>query len=234
MAVERTDMAAVATMYRTTIGKKAVMAITGLIGYGFVLLHMYGNLHAFEGPAAFNEYSHFLRTVGMPVLPYGGALWIIRIVLLVALVLHVWSAISLSRADLASRPVRYAEKKALRGNFANMTLRWGGAALFFFILFHLADLTLGWANPSFIEGDAYHNMTASFQNPLVVLVYIIAVACLGMHLFHGVWSAFQTLGLNNKRWDRIWRWLAILSGIGLFLGFAIVPLSVLFGILPQG
>jgi succinate dehydrogenase / fumarate reductase cytochrome b subunit len=231
---KESSMAAAVTLYRTAIGKKAVMALTGFIGYGYVILHMVGNLHIFEGPTAFNEYAEFLRTVGTPVLPYSGLLWIIRIALLVAVVLHIWSAISLTRQDLASRPQRYAEKKRIAGNYAAMTMRWGGTAIFLFVLFHLADLTFGWLNPNRANWQghqaAYANVVATFSNPLVVLIYILAMAALGMHLYHGVWSMFQSLGLNNRSWTKIWRGLAVISALVLFIGFSIVPVAVTLGI----
>jgi succinate dehydrogenase / fumarate reductase cytochrome b subunit len=227
-------MAAVPALYRTTIGKKMLMALTGFIGYGFVILHMVGNLHAFEGEAAFNEYAEFLRTVGQPVLPYSGLLWIIRIILLAAVVIHVWMAIDLSKRDWDGRPIKYAKKKWIAGDYASMTMRWGGAALFLFILYHLADLTFGWLNPNAANWKgheaAYSNLVASFQNPLVVLIYLVAMFALGMHLYHGVWSMFQTFGLTGPRTNVLWRWLAVASGVLLFLGFSVVPVSVLLGI----
>lgn len=227
-------MAATLTLTQTTIGKKAIMALTGFILYGFVIAHMVGNLKVFTGESHFNEYAEFLRVVGEPALPYSTLLWIFRIVLLAAVGLHIWAAVSLTLLDRASRPVQYRQKKALRGNFASMTLRYGGAAIFFFILFHLAHLTLGWAHPNAASWagheDAYHNVIVAFQNPISVVIYAIALAALGMHLFHGVWSMFQTLGLNSARWDRPLRALAALSGIGLFVGFLSVPIAVMLGL----
>jgi succinate dehydrogenase / fumarate reductase cytochrome b subunit len=221
-------------LINSSIGKKAIMAVTGFIGYGYVILHMVGNLHLFEGPDQFNGYAEFLRTVGEPVLPRTGLLWIIRIVLLIAVVLHVWMAISLSRQDMASRPVAYREKKKVQASFASLTLRWGGIAIFLFILYHLTHLTFGWTHPNAAgwqgHETAYTNVIAAFSQPLAVLIYLLALAALGAHLYHGVWSIFQTLGLNGSRTDKIWRGLAVLSGVGLFVGFAIVPVAVLTGI----
>lgn len=228
-------MAAVPAIHQTTIGKKALMAITGIIGYGYVILHMIGNLHAFEGEAYFNEYAEFLRTAGAPVLPYEGLLWIIRIVLIVAVVVHVWMAIDLSRLDLASRPVNYRNKKRVAGGFAAMTMRWGGVAIFFFIIYHLTHLTFGWTHPNAASWQghesAYQNVVAGFSNPIAVAIYLVALFALGMHLYHGIWSMFQTLGFNGRRTEKIWRGLAMLSGVGLFVGFAVVPIAVLAGII---
>jgi succinate dehydrogenase / fumarate reductase cytochrome b subunit len=220
-------MAAALMVYRTTVGKKFIMAITGIIGYGFVIGHMIGNLKAFLGPAAFNEYAEFLRTVGEPLLPARVLLWIVRIVLLVAVALHVWSAIALTRQAQVSRPVRYSQKKNIQANMASLTLRWGGAAIFLFLIYHLMHLTFGVVHPDFRHGDAYHNLVAGFQNPLIVAVYLVAVAALALHLFHGVWSMFQSLGLNSPNVDRLIRGLALASAVILFLGFAAVPLGVM-------
>jgi succinate dehydrogenase / fumarate reductase, cytochrome b subunit len=231
-------MAAALAVYRTSVGKKFVMAITGIIGYGFVIGHMIGNLKAFLGPAAFNEYSEFLRTVGEPLLPARVLLWIARIVLLGAVVLHVYSAIMLTRQAQVGRPVGYAKKKNVQANFASLTLRWGGVAIFLFLIYHLLHLTFGVVHPDYrlttsVHGlthpEAYHNLVYGFQNPLIVAFYIIAVACLAMHMFHGVWSMFQTLGLNGQNTESLFRGLAVLSAVILFVGFCSVPLGVMFG-----
>ncbi|MEM8534731.1 MAG: succinate dehydrogenase cytochrome b subunit [Chloroflexota bacterium] len=223
-------MTGVLTLYQSSIGKKAVMALTGFIGYGFVVAHMIGNLKIFEGSEGFNAYAHFLREVGYPLVPYSGLLWIARIVLLTAVILHVVSAIQLTRMGMVSRPVNYAQKKSVQASFASMTLRWGGIALLFFIIYHLLHFTIGAAHPNFVYGQAYENVVIGFQNPLIVLVYLVALSALAMHLYHGVWSMFQTLGLNNARTNSLWRGLATFSAIALFVGFALVPLSVMFNI----
>lgn len=219
-------------LLNSSIGKKAIMAVTGIIGYGFVILHMVGNLHVFEGQAKFDEYAEFLRTVGEPIVPRTGLLWVIRIVLLAAVALHIWMAVSLTRQDGAARQVGYRAKKKVQASFASLTLRWGGIAIFLFLIYHLAHFTFGVTAllPTFQRGAAYANVVAGFQNPINVLLYLLAVAALGTHLFHGVWSMFQTLGLNGARTNRLFRGLATLSGIGLFLGFAVVPIAVLTGI----
>lgn len=224
-------MAAATALYRSTIGKKAIMAVTGIILYGFVIVHMFGNLKIFiEGAEGFNAYSHFLRVVGEPALPPGTLLWIIRIVLSISLVAHVVSAIQLTRIDAAGRPVAYHKVKRKQASFASLTLRWGGMAIFFFMAYHLMHFTLGTAHPNFVEGDPYHNVVNGFSmQPITAVVYIVAVAALGMHLYHGVWSAMQTLGFNNRRNDALFRAVAVLSGVGLFAGFAAVPVAVLLG-----
>ncbi len=223
-------MAAALAFTRTTIGKKMLMAITGAIGYGFVIGHMAGNLHIFEGPEEFNAYAEGLRSIGAPFVPHTGLLWIARIILLAAVITHVYLAIELTRQDQASRPVRYGTKNTVQASFASKTLRYGGTAIFFFIIYHLMHLTWGIVNPGFRQDDAYHNVVVGFANPIVVVVYLIAMAALALHLYHGVWSLFQSLGLNSARTNGLWRGLAVVSAVLLFVGFSIVPLSVLTGI----
>jgi succinate dehydrogenase / fumarate reductase cytochrome b subunit len=231
-------MAAAIAVYQTSVGKKFVMAITGLFGYLFVILHMIGNLKVFLGSQAFNEYSEFLRTFGEPVLPARTVLWIIRLVLLASVVLHVVAAVQLTRQAQVGRPVGYRQKKRVQANFASLTLRWGGVAIFLFLIYHLLHFTFGVLHPDFrelndngiVHPEAYHNLVVGFQNPLVVLFYLLAVVALGMHLYHGVWSMFQTLGINRPHLNGLFRALAVLSGVVLFLGFAIVPIAVLAGI----
>jgi succinate dehydrogenase / fumarate reductase, cytochrome b subunit len=219
-------------LLQSSIGKKAIMAITGLIGYGFVILHMVGNLKVFQGPEHFDAYAEFLRTVGEPAVPERTLLWVIRIVLLVAVVLHVWMAVDLTRQDYGARPQRYRQTKKVQASFASLTLRWGGIAILLFLIYHLLHFTFGVAaiHPTFVRGAAYANLVAGFQNPLNVLFYLLATAALGMHMYHGVWSMFQTLGLNGARTNSMFRMLAVASAAVLFLGFAVVPVAVLTGI----
>jgi succinate dehydrogenase / fumarate reductase cytochrome b subunit len=223
-------MAAALTLYRSSIGKKAIMALTGLIGIGYVILHMTGNLKVFQGPEHFNEYAEFLRTVGSPLIPERGLLWAIRVILLAAVVLHIMAAYQLTRMDWSGRPVHYARRKDVQASFASRTMRWGGVIIVLFLLYHIADLTLGIVHPNFVAGDAYHNFVADFQVWWVTLFYVVAVVALGFHLYHGFWSMFQTLGLNNRTYNRLLRGLALLIALALTAGFAAGPLGVLFGI----
>lgn len=226
-------MAAALTLYRSTIGKKTIMAITGLIGIGFVFAHMIGNLKMFLGATAFNDYAAFLRTFGEPVLPYSTVLWIFRIVLLASVVLHMMSAYQLTRMDLASRPVRYVRKKDVQATFASRTMRWGGVILLLFIIYHLLDLTLGVVHPNFQEGMAYQNFVADFQPSrwFVTIFYTLAIAALSFHVYHGFWSLFQTLGLNNRTYNQLLRVLAIVIALVLLFGFLAAPFAVMFGII---
>jgi succinate dehydrogenase / fumarate reductase cytochrome b subunit len=223
-------MAAALTLYRSSIGKKAVMALTGLIGIGFVIGHMIGNLKVFFGREDFNHYAEFLREVGEPLVPRTTLLWIIRLVLLGAVALHILAAYQLTRMDWAGRPVGYARKKDLQATFASRTMRWGGVIIVLFLLYHIADLTLGVVHPNFIPGDAYHNFVASFQVWWVTLFYVVAVTVLGFHIYHGFWSLFQTLGLNSRTYNRLLRGLALLIALVLTAGFVAGPLGVLFGV----
>lgn len=216
--------------YRTSIGKKAVMAVTGFILYGFVLLHMVGNLKIFYGADYINDYSRFLREVFTPVFPHEGVLWLLRVVLAASVGLHLWSAISLTRTDLASRPVGYAKKKDQATSYASRTMRWGGVIIALFVIYHLLDLTLGTVNPGYVEGNVHRNMIASFSLWYVSAFYILAVVALGVHLFHGVWSMFQSIGWNGPGVDRIWRGLAAVTAAAFIIGNSSVPLAVLTGL----
>jgi succinate dehydrogenase / fumarate reductase cytochrome b subunit len=206
------------------------MALTGLIGVGFLIGHMIGNLKVFLGSAAFNEYAEFLRTVGEPVLPYSTLLWIIRLALLGAIGLHILAAYQLTRMDWAGRPVRYTQRKDVQATFASRTMRWGGVIILLFLIYHLLDLTLGVLNPNFVRGDAYHNFVASFSLWPVTLFYVAAMLPRGLHIYHGFWSLFQTLGWNNRTYNQLLRLLAVGIAVVVTVGFIAGPLGVLFGI----
>lgn len=225
---------AVMTVTRTTIGQKVLMAVTGLIWIGFLLLHMYGNLHAFAGAAAFNAYAEFLRTFGEPILGPRYFLTLLRVVTVVALITHIFLATKLSLRNYTSRGSnRYAAKKSVQADAAALTMKWGGLAIAFFVLFHLMQFTWGVKAvlPTFVRGEAYQNMVAGFSNPVTTILYLIALVALGMHLYHGSWSMFQTLGWNNSHTTRPLSWLALAIALVIALGFAMVPLAVTFGYL---
>lgn len=217
-------------LMRPAVGKKAVMAVTGLILFGFVLGHFAGNLKLYEGPRALNDYAAFLRTAGSPELPAGALLWTFRSVLLASLVLHVWAAWQLTRSSRAARPVDYAAGTRIHTTYASRTMRWGGVIVLLFVIYHLLHLTWGTVHPSFLPGDVYHNVVAGFQVWWVAVVYIAAQVALGFHLYHGLWSMFQSLGLNHPRFNH-WRngfahafaWIISLGNISF-------PLAVLSGL----
>ncbi|MBC8160368.1 MAG: succinate dehydrogenase cytochrome b subunit [Roseiflexaceae bacterium] len=233
-------MAAVATLYRSTIGKKVVMALSGMILVGFVVFHMIGNLKIYLGPVALNTYAAFLREVGEPLLPYEVLLWMARLVLLAAVGAHIVAAVQLTRKDRDGRPVHYANKRTLQASFASKTMRWGGVIVLLFIIFHLLNFTFGAvgydAARPYVHGEngefqAYNNVVYGFMNPFVSLFYILAMGALGLHLYHGTWSMFQTLGVNSYRWNAMWRWLAIGVAIVTVLGNISIPIAVMLGFL---
>jgi succinate dehydrogenase / fumarate reductase cytochrome b subunit len=226
-----THLAAPMALYRTSIGKKTVMAVTGFVMYGFMILHIYGNLKIFEGREKFNDYSDFIRRVGNPVFFRTEFLWVLRVVLLVSVILHIIAAVQLSQQSMASRPTRYKVKKDLGATFASRTMRWGGVALFFFIIYHILDITTGTLHTgSFTKGDVYDNVISGFSNWWVTAIYLIAMVALGLHLYHGVWSIFQTFGVNRRKYNRFFRGLALVSALFIAVGGAVTPLAVLTGV----
>jgi succinate dehydrogenase / fumarate reductase cytochrome b subunit len=190
--------------YKSAVGKKAVMAVSGIILFGFVLVHMLGNLKLYEGPQLLNNYAGFLRSVGGPAVPPSGLLWIARLVLLVAVFLHMWAAWQLTLLNRQARPADYVRRDVVHTTYASRTMRWGGIIILLFVIYHLLDLTWGVTNPNYIEKDVYHNVVASFSRWWISLFYIVAQLALGLHLYHGLWSLFQSLGWNHPRFNR-WR-----------------------------
>lgn len=189
-------MMAFVRFYSSAVGKKAVMAISGIVLFGYVLMHMLGNLKLYQGPEKLNAYAEWLREVGSPLLPHEGLLWIVRIVLLAAVGLHVVSAYQVTMLSRRARPQSYEARRTLVASYASRTMRWGGVILLLFVLFHLAHLTVGasWAHSDFVAGDVYHNVVAGFSVWWVSAFYIAAQLALGLHLHHGLWSMFQSLG----------------------------------------
>ena len=223
-------MSRVQRLLGSLVGKKVVMAATGVILLGFVLAHMAGNLKVFQGPEHFNAYAEGLRTVGAPFLGRGQLLWAARIILLAAVGLHIWAAWAVTRASWAARPESYKRLELIETTWAARTMRWGGVLIIAYVVYHLLDLTFGKANPSFVPGDVYHNLVASFSRTPVALAYIAAVLVLAFHMYHGIYSAFQTLGLNHPKYNR-WR-RAFAAGYTLLVtaGFVAVPVAVLAGV----
>ena len=210
-------------LYQSTIGKKAIMAITGMIGIGFVIGHMVGNLLIFQGPEKLNAYAAFLRSTG-------GLLWLARFVLLGAVIGHIVAAYQLTRISLSSRTQAYKSWKAEGSDYASRTMRWSGPILLFFLVYHLLDLTFGPVNPDFVEGDVYHNMIVSFSCWYVTAFYVVGMLALGLHMYHGIWSMFQSLGLNDHKYNTIWRRLSVaITGI-VVIGNIAMPLAVLSGV----
>jgi succinate dehydrogenase cytochrome b subunit len=218
-----------ASLWRSTIGKKYVMAITGLIWFGYLIVHLWGNLKIYAGPPFLNDYGGFLRTVGEPFFGFSQLLWVARIVLIPAFVIHIWAAVQLTTRDNASRPTRYSVRKNLESTFASRTMIYGGLFILLFVIYHLLDFTFGTVNPSYEEGNIYHNVVASFHQPIVVVFYVLAMIAVGLHLWHGVWSLFQTLGWNTTRTNRLIRNFATFAAVLLTIGNISIPLAVLAG-----
>lgn len=213
------------SFFGSTIGRKIVMAVTGVILFGFVVGHMAGNLQLYLGPGPMNAYAVFLREV-----LHGSGLWIARAVLLLAVVLHVWAAVSLTRLDLAARPLEYHEWRAAESTYASRSMRWTGFLLAAFVVFHLLDLTFGTANPGFQEGNVYANVVRSFSRVPVVVVYVVAMGLLGLHLKHGTLSMLRTLGLSHPGHQAIAaQVLTVLVGVTIAANVSF-PLAVLFGV----
>jgi succinate dehydrogenase / fumarate reductase cytochrome b subunit len=221
-------------VYRSALGKKYVMAITGVIGLGFVFVHMVGNLKAYLGPLDMDHYSEFLRELLVPLLPRTVLLWLTRSVLIAALVLHVHAAYALTRMNHRARPAKYAsDRDYVAANFASRTMRWTGVIVLLFLAWHLADLTWGWANPDFTRGDVYNNLDASLSRIPVAALYIVANLALGFHVFHGAWSLFQSLGINNPRFNPWRRRFAQGFAAIIVLGNLSFPLAVQLGVIDR-
>ncbi len=222
----------VAAMWDTVIGKKIVMAVTGIVLIGFVIGHVIGNLKIFIGPETINAYSRFLREVGQPELEYGQLLWIIRIVLLLCVTLHITAALQLSRMSLAARPVGYTEKKNIESTFSSLMMRWGGVLLLVFIIFHLLHLTagkVGFDPGQFHHLEVYQNVVAAFHHLPVAIFYIVAMFALCLHLDHGIWSMLQTLGFSHRSNAKGLRAISRVIALVVFAGFVSVPVSVVAG-----
>jgi len=217
-------------VYKSALGKKAVMAVTGILLWGFVLAHMAGNLKIFLGAEALNHYAVWLREVGEPLLPHRGLLWVARAGLLLALVLHVHAALALTAMNRRARPQGYAAgTRNLQASWAARTMRWSGVALLLFVAYHLMHFTFGTAHQDFEEGNVYHNVVSAFRIGWVTLVYLVAMALLGMHLYHGLWSMFQSLGWNHPRFNPWRRAFAVAFTLIVALGFMVVPVVVAVG-----
>lgn len=212
--------------FQSSIGKKVVMAASGAALFGFVVAHMIGNLQVYLGPHAINAYAEKLRQV--PAL-----LWAARLGLLAAVVLHIASAWSLTRTSQAARPVSYRERESRESTYASRTMRWSGVILLLFIVYHLMHFTWGNAHPRFVPGDVFHNLVIGFQSWAVSGFYIAAMVALGLHLYHGVWSMMQTVGLSHPRYDHLRHAFATLVAVVVVAGNISFPLAVLTGLLHE-
>ncbi|MDQ1357426.1 MAG: succinate dehydrogenase / fumarate reductase, cytochrome b subunit [Acidimicrobiaceae bacterium] len=218
-------------LYRTSIGKKMLMAASGLVILLWLIGHMLGNLKVWLNQREFDSYAEFLRRLGEPIFPHTVFLWLIRVVLTVAFVVHVYLAVDLSRRNRRARQTRYVRTARVQADMPAVTMRWGGLALALFVIFHLANFTWGWIHPGyrFVRGSVYANVVGNFDQWWLVAIYVAAMVALALHIYHGTWSIFQTFGANSRRWDRLIRRSAGALAIVMFVGFVSVPVGVLVG-----
>jgi len=212
--------------WNTTNGKKAVMAVSGAALFGFVVVHLAGNLQIFAGPEKFNGYAHAVKDLG-PLL------WAARIGLLIMVGLHIWSTIQLASVKNHARPVSYARYQSSTSTYASRSMYMSGPIVAAFVIYHLLHFTFGMGGTPYNPEDAYGNVIYGFRVPVITIAYIIAMALLCLHLRHGLWSALQTLGLNHPRYTPKLRTLATLIALAIFFGFISIPIAVLSRVIPQ-
>jgi succinate dehydrogenase / fumarate reductase cytochrome b subunit len=212
------------TFWQSTNGKKVVMAVTGVMMFGFVVGHMLGNLQMYEAPEHINAYGHFLHNLGE-------LLWLERSVLLLAIALHIIATIQLALRSKAARPIGYSRRQAINSSYAARTMYWSGPIVLVFIIFHLLQFTAGYLHPQaqFVAGDVYHNVVSGFQVWWVSAWYIFAICLLGLHLSHGLWSMFQSVGLGHPRLSPYLKSAARAVALLIVLGYISIPISVLLG-----
>ncbi len=224
-----------ADFYGSAIGKKAVMASTGILLLGFVLVHMIGNLKLYLGEEHLNAYGEYLREIGEPILPHTGFLWIMRSALILAFILHIHAAATLTVLNRKARPQKYlGGRDYAAASYAARTMRWSGVIVGLYLVFHLMDMTWGWhvVHSNFQDGKPYENLLHSFapERWPVSVIYIVANVLLGIHIYHGAWSLFQSLGWNNPRFN-LWRnWFAKVFAAVIVIGNVSFPIAVLTGI----
>ena len=218
-------MGGIRAFYASMVGKKVVMGVTGLIGVGFVILHSLGNLLVFRGPDAINTYSRFLKGTGE-------LLWTLRVILIVAVILHVIAALQLTRQSRAARPIGYERHKPQVATLASRTMRWGGALLLVFIVLHILHFTTGTIRPEgvFSKEDVYANIVLSFRIWWVSLFYILSMVALGLHLFHGAWSSVRSIGVSPPSPQPLHHKISIVIAILVWAAFTAIPVVVLLGI----
>ncbi|MGI9642314.1 MAG: succinate dehydrogenase cytochrome b subunit [Acidimicrobiia bacterium] len=223
--------------FSSSVGLKWLMAITGIGLLLYVLAHMIGNLKVFLGTNALGEYEidlygEALRDLGGHLVPEQSILWLFRVGLLAAFVIHIGASSALTKRNWDARGTdRYdAQREYAAANYASRTMRWGGTIILLFTLFHIADLTLGWANPDFEAGAVYHNIVASLSNPIVAIFYLVAQAALALHIYHGGWSLFQSLGIANPKYKSFRRYFAVGFAALIFIGNCAIIVGVWTGV----
>jgi succinate dehydrogenase / fumarate reductase cytochrome b subunit len=215
-------MGRIGAFWRSLVGKKVIMAVTGVILLLYIIGHLLGNLQIFEGPERLNAYAAFLKSTGE-------LLWAVRIVLLVSLVLHVIASVQVSLASKRSRPAGYAETKSIETSYAARTMIWSGPLIFLYVVYHLAMFTFLVTGPGYSPTDVYRNEVQAFQVPAISAFYVVAIVFLGMHLYHGAWSMLHTLGASNPRYRVLRRTIAPIVAIAITVGYIAIPIAVLLG-----
>ncbi|MET0275679.1 MAG: succinate dehydrogenase cytochrome b subunit, partial [Acidimicrobiia bacterium] len=211
-----------------------VMAVTGIMLLGFVLVHMIGNLKVFLGEEHLNTYAEWLRDLGEPALPRTVLLWLLRVSLIGAVFLHIVAAAQLTRMNHKARPVKYqSPRDYAAANFASRSMRYTGVIVALFVLFHLADLTWGTANPHFVRGSVYNNLFNSFERVPVALIYIAAMIAVSIHIFHGAWAMFNSLGINNPKYNSWKRAFAAGFALVILVGNVSMPLLIVTGVVTR-
>ncbi len=211
-------------LWHTSVGKKVIMAVTGLIWVAYLITHMLANLLVFQGPDKINAYSAFLHGTG-------GALWAARLVLIAALVLHVVAAVQLTARRHDARPAGYAGGYEPQvSTLAARTIRWGGALILIFLVYHILHFTVGTAHPSFAEGNPYHNVATGFRDLTAVIFYLVIMAFVGLHLYHGLWSSGRSLGMSPPSPRPLRRSAALILAVLIWLGFSLIPIAVYAGV----
>jgi len=210
-------------LYGSTLGKKILMAVTGIILFGFVIGHMIGNLQLYLGPEQLNHYAELIQA-------NKAFLWAFRMVLLFCVSVHVLAAVQLWLRNRRSRPIKYRFFNPPAVDYAARTMVWSGPIILLFILYHLGHFTVGSTHHDFIRGDVYHNVVSSFQIWWVAGIYILANLMLAIHLYHGLWSLFQTFGWDHGRFGNARRWFAIAFAMLIGAGNITMPLAVLTGV----
>lgn len=218
--------------YRSDVGKKWAMALSGIFLLGFVLFHLAGNLKVYIGADEINEYGESLRDLGGHLVPRTHLLWIFRLGLILAFAVHIHAAFVLTLRNRRARPVGYeSPRDYIVANYASRTMIWSGIIVLLFIVFHLADLTWGTTNPDFFRGDVYGNLVASFERWPVALFYIVANLALGLHIYHGAWSLFQSIGASSPRFNDWRRWFAMAFALVIVVGNLSFPIAVQIGVI---
>ena len=217
-----------AVFWQSSVGKKAVMAVTGLILVAYLITHVLANLLVFSGPERINRYAQLLHS-------NGAALWGARLILLAALILHIIAATQLAIRSRAARPEPYAGGRDPQvSTFAARTIRWGGALILLFLIYHILHFTTGTAHPDFVELNPHHNVSTGFRNPLVAAVYLLAMLAVGLHLYHGVWSSGRSLGLSQPSPRPLHRRVALILAVFVWLGFTAIVIAGFSGLIRGG